>query len=92
MSITPLARNYTPFTADKKLDEAALRKSLQRFVDAKISPYLVSGGSSEANSLTRDEVRRIYEIGVEVCKGKVPAMAKLELASIFRYTSSIMFR
>jgi 4-hydroxy-tetrahydrodipicolinate synthase len=65
------------FTTTKKLDEDAYRQSLQRFVDFKIGPFLASGGSGEANSLTWDEVRRVYEIGVEVCKGKVPLYANM---------------
>jgi 4-hydroxy-tetrahydrodipicolinate synthase len=72
-----LARNCTLFTTSKALDEDAYRESLQRFVDFKIGPFLASGGSGEANSLSRDEVRRIYQIGVEVCRGKVPVYANM---------------
>jgi dihydrodipicolinate synthase/N-acetylneuraminate lyase len=71
-TISLLARNCTLFTTTKALDEDAYRKSLQRFVDFKIGPFLASGGSGEANSLSWDEVRRVYQIGVEVCRGKVP--------------------
>src|SRR5262249_31984843 len=76
-TINLLARNCTLFTRAKALDEDAYRKSLQRFVDFKIGPFLASGGSGEANSLTRDEVRRVYQIGVEVCRGKVPVYANM---------------
>jgi 4-hydroxy-tetrahydrodipicolinate synthase len=72
-----LARNCTLFTTTKALDEDAYRKSLQRFVDFKIGPFLASGGSGEANSLTWDEVRRVYQIGVEVCRGRVPVYANM---------------
>ena len=76
-TISLLARNCTLFTTTKALDEDAYRKSLQRFVDFKISPFLASGGSGEANALSWDEVRRVYQIGVEVCRGKVPVYANM---------------
>ena len=75
--INLLARNCTLFTATKALDEDAYRASLQRFVEFKVGPFLASGGSGEANSLSWDEVRRVYEIGVEVCRGKVPLYANM---------------
>ena len=76
-TINLLARNCTLFTTTKALDEDAYRESLQRFVDFKIGPFLASGGSGEANSLSWDEVRRVYQIGVEVCRGKVPVYANM---------------
>ena len=76
-TISLLARNCTLFTTTKALDEDAYRKSLQRFVEFKIGPFLASGGSGEANSLSWDEVRRVYQIGVEVCRGKVPVYANM---------------
>ena len=60
-TINLLARNCTLFTTTKALDEDAYRESLQRFVDFKIGPFLASGGSGEANSLSWDEVRRVYQ-------------------------------
>ena len=76
-TINLLARNCTMFTTTKALDEDAYRASLQRFVEFNVGPFLVSGGSGEANSLTWDEVRRLYQIGVEVCRGKVPVYANM---------------
>jgi 4-hydroxy-tetrahydrodipicolinate synthase len=70
-SITLLCRNATSFSRSGELDDEAFRQSLQRFVDAKLGVYLASGGSGEGHSLTWDELRRVYRIGVEVCKGKV---------------------
>ncbi|MFC1988736.1 dihydrodipicolinate synthase family protein [Chloroflexota bacterium] len=74
-NITLLCRNATTFTRTKELDEEAFRKFLQRFVDAKLGVYLASGGSGEGHTLSWDETRCIYKIGVEVCKGKVPVNA-----------------
>jgi dihydrodipicolinate synthase/N-acetylneuraminate lyase len=73
--ITILSRNCTTFSPTKELDEEAFRQSLQRFVDSRIVVFLASGGSGEANSLSVDEVRRIYAIGVDVCRGKIPVYA-----------------
>ena len=66
-----------PYRADGTLDEATLRVQLQRLVDAKTSLYLCSGGAGEAHVLTPKEMGRIYQIGVEVGKGKVPVYAGL---------------
>jgi len=69
--MTLILRSATTFAPDGSLDEDAFRAHLQRFVDTGLSVYLASGGSGEGHSLTFDELRRVYEIGVEVCKGKV---------------------
>ena len=66
-----ICRTATTFTPDGELDEDALRQFLQRFVNAKLGIYLASGGSGEGHALSLDEIRRVYEIGVEVCRGKV---------------------
>ena len=72
MSKMLLCRNATALKADGELDEDAFRQFLQRFVDARIGVYLGSAGSGEGGALTADELLRVYRIGVEVCKGKVP--------------------
>jgi len=66
-----LCRNATALTPAGEIDEEAFRGFLQRFVDARIGVYLGSAGSGEGGAMTADELRRIYRIGVEVCKGKV---------------------
>jgi len=68
-------RNATTFAADGSFDEDAFRRYLQRFIDAKIGVYLASLGSGESGSMTIEELRRVYRIGVEVCKGKIPVNA-----------------
>lgn len=69
--MTLLCRNATTFKPSGELDEDAFRQFLQRFVDTKLGVYLGSAGSGEGNALTMAELKRVYEIGVEVCKGKV---------------------
>jgi 4-hydroxy-tetrahydrodipicolinate synthase len=73
--LTLICRAATPFATDGSLDEGAFRKFLQRFVDSGIGVYLASGGSGEGHALTLPEIKRVYEIGVEVCKGKVQVNA-----------------
>lgn len=75
--ISIVSRNSTTWTEDKELDEEALRESLQPFLDSRIIVFLASGGSGEANSLSVDELKRVYEIGVEVFKGKMPVYANV---------------
>lgn len=65
----------TPFTKSGEIDEHAFRQFLQRFIDARIGVYLGSGGGGEGHALTMDELRRVYKIGVDECKGKVPVHA-----------------
>lgn len=65
----------TPFKEDGSLDEQALRLHLRRMVDSGTDVYLGSGGAGEAHAMTIDELRRVYEIGVQECKGKVKTYA-----------------
>jgi 4-hydroxy-tetrahydrodipicolinate synthase len=65
----------TPFDRDGKLDEGALRAHLQYQANGGAGVYLASGGTGEAHLMRPEERRRVYEIGVEVLKGKVPAYA-----------------
>jgi 4-hydroxy-tetrahydrodipicolinate synthase len=76
-NLSVLCRNLTTFSKTKELDEEAFRAFLQRMVDSKIGVYIASGGSGEGHALSRDELLRVYKIGVEVCKGKVPVNANL---------------
>lgn len=65
----------TTFTKSGEIDEVAFRQFLQRFIDAKIGVYLGSGGGGEGHALTMSELRRVYEIGIDECKGKIPVHA-----------------
>jgi 4-hydroxy-tetrahydrodipicolinate synthase len=67
--------SLTPFTEDGALDEAALRAHLQRLRTAGIGVYLAGSGSGEGYTLTRDERRRVLEIGAEELAGAVPVRA-----------------
>lgn len=65
----------TPMHDDFTIDEQALRTDLRRLVAARNGIYLGSGGAGEGHSLSPKELRRVYAIGVEEAKGKVPLYA-----------------
>lgn len=65
----------TPFQRDLSLDESALRKLVQRQIDAGINFLVPCGTTGESPTLTREEHLRVVEITLEVAKGKVPVLA-----------------
>lgn len=65
----------TPFTARDRLDEPALRQHLRRMAAAGLGVYLGSPGAGEGQFLTLREMRRLFEIGGEELRGKVPVYA-----------------
>ena len=69
--------SVTPFTRSGEIDEEGLRGLLHRCIESKLGVLLGSGGEGEGNALEPDEARRVYEIGVEECAGKVPVYANL---------------
>jgi len=73
--LTCLCRTATTFSKSGALDETAMAQFLQRFVDSGLGVYLASAGSGESHALTREEIKRVYQIGVEVGQGKVQVNA-----------------
>src|ERR1700722_13597292 len=74
-NMTLLCRTATTFRPDKSLDEEAQRAFLQRLRDAGLGMYLGSAGSGEGHALSRDELTRVYEIGVDIAGDAVQANA-----------------
>ena len=74
-NIKLMCRTTTTFTTDGKIDEKAMRWHFKRLVDAKIGVFPASGGVGEAYAMTMDEIRRVYELAVDECKGKVQVYA-----------------
>jgi 4-hydroxy-tetrahydrodipicolinate synthase len=72
---SPYVVSITPFDAQGRLDEEGLRSHLTRLADAGVGVYLAGGGSGEGFALTLAETRRIFEIGAETIKGRVPVRA-----------------
>jgi len=67
--------SLTPFDADDRLDEEALRGHLRRMAAAGVGVYLGGSGSGEGYTLGDDELDRIFAIGREELRGKVPVLA-----------------
>ncbi|MBI1787533.1 MAG: 4-hydroxy-tetrahydrodipicolinate synthase [Acidobacteria bacterium] len=65
----------TPFKRDLSLDEAALRRLVERQVEGGINFLVPCGTTGESPTLTRAEHLRVVEIAVQVARGKVPVLA-----------------
>jgi 4-hydroxy-tetrahydrodipicolinate synthase len=64
-----------PFQADGQIDEGAYRRQLGRLRDAGCSVYVAGSASSEAYTLTPDELDRVLAISREELQGRVPYRA-----------------
>lgn len=62
----------TPMDDLGRIDEAGVRAHCARMVGAGVGVYIGSGGSGEGHALELRELARLYEIGVDACKGRVP--------------------
>jgi 4-hydroxy-tetrahydrodipicolinate synthase len=91
-SLELFCRIATPFKKTGEFDEDAFRIWLRRFVHHRIGIYLGSGGGGESHALTWQELQRIYEIGVEECKGKIPVYANPPEQYTARATREYIFQ
>ena len=64
----------TPFKSDLSLDEEALRRLVQRQIEAGIHFLVPCGTTGENPTLSREEHLRVVEITVEEADGKVPVL------------------
>ncbi len=65
----------TPFTNSGALDEAALRRLVQRQVEARIDVLVPCGTTGESVTMTADEQKRVVAITLEESAGQVPVLA-----------------
>jgi len=65
----------TPFRKDGSLDEAMMRRLVQRQIDAGIDFLVPCGTTGESPTLSHEEHLRVVKIAVELAKGKVPVLA-----------------
>ncbi len=68
------APNITPFS-DNAIDETALRRVLDYFIDAGIDGLVPCGTTGESATLTHDEHRRVVELTIEHAAGRAPVIA-----------------
>ena len=64
----------TPFSANGSVDEGALRRLVNRQIDAGINFLVPCGTTGESPTLSRREHLRVVEITAEEAKGKVPVL------------------
>lgn len=64
--------SVTPFAPDSSLDEAGLRRHVRRLADAGLWIYLAGSGTGEGNSLTEEEMERVFTVAVAEVEGRVP--------------------
>src|SRR6202011_283846 len=65
----------TPFKQDLSLDEAAMRRLVQRQIRGGINFLVPCGTTGENPTLTRAEHLRVVEITIEESNGQVPVLA-----------------
>jgi len=65
----------TPFQLDFSLDEAALRKLVQRQIRGGVDFLVPCGTTGESPTLTRREHLRVVEVTLEESAGRVPVLA-----------------
>ena len=65
----------TPFQSDGRLDEAALRRLVQRQLEGGIDFLVPCGTTGESPVLTSEEHLRVVEIALEEARGRVPVVA-----------------
>ena len=65
----------TPFQPDFSLDEAALRKLVQRQIRAGVDFLVPCGTTGENPTMTRAEHLRVVQITIEEAQGQVPVLA-----------------
>src|SRR5712691_6834400 len=65
----------TPFRKDLSLDQAAIRRLVQRQIGAGINFLVPCGTTGENPTLSRQEYLHVIQITLEEAKGKVPVLA-----------------
>ena len=71
----------TPFTADDRLDEAALGKVTDYVIEGGVHAIMATGGTGEFPHLDRQERKRATEVIVGATRGRVPIIAGTAAAS-----------
>ncbi|RIK38043.1 MAG: dihydrodipicolinate synthase family protein, partial [Chloroflexi bacterium] len=83
-----IATVVTPFDADDRVDEQALRAELRYLLAADVHGICVCGSTGEGNALSAEESARVGEIAVEEVAGRVPVVGGViqdSTAEVIRY-------
>lgn len=72
---TTFTVSITPFEADGSLSVDGLRAHLRRLAAADMGVYVVGSGSSEAYTLSDEEIDTVLSVAVEELRGVVPVRA-----------------
>jgi 4-hydroxy-tetrahydrodipicolinate synthase len=68
-------RSATPFLDSGGVDEQSFRDHLRRMISAGLGIYVGAGGNGEGYTLDDGELRALFEIAVDECRGQVPVGA-----------------
>ncbi|MBN1459052.1 MAG: 4-hydroxy-tetrahydrodipicolinate synthase [Armatimonadetes bacterium] len=68
------APNVTPFS-DNVIDEAALRRVLDYFIERGIDGFVPCGTTGESATMTHEEHRQVVELTIKHVDGRVPVIA-----------------
>ena len=64
----------TPFTIDGAVDEGALGKLMNHYVDAGVHGVLINGSSGEWWAMTESERNRVASVAIEAVDGRIPVI------------------
>jgi dihydrodipicolinate synthase/N-acetylneuraminate lyase len=76
-SFSYVCRTITTFTNRGEFDADAFALFLERLVEPRIGAYVASSGSGLGQALQNDDLLRVYQVAVEVGKGKIPIGANI---------------
>jgi len=65
----------TVFDSDGEIDEERTKKFIQHLIDEGVHGIFVAGSTGESSLMNMEQRKKIIDVGVEVCKGKVPLFA-----------------
>jgi 4-hydroxy-tetrahydrodipicolinate synthase len=85
----------TPFTPSGDVDEAALRRLVERQVEGGVHFVVPCGTTGETPTLTSEERDLVVRIAVEVCQSRIPVLAGVggynteEVAELAEHTEAL---
>jgi len=65
----------TPFTKSGEFDEDAMRHNCKALIAAEVDAITITGSNGEFHTMTWDMLKKVIEVFVDECRGKVTAIA-----------------